>query len=512
MIKVFKGLIMNQHKRVHHQGLLRKICNAEEAAKWISSGDLVGTSGFTGSGYPKAVPQALAQRMEEAHQQGHDFQIKLLTGASTGPELDGALAKENGVSYRSAFNTDPFMRKRINEGDTEYFDIHLGQLAPLYRTGVLGEMDVAIIEVVRVCEDGRLVASSALGNNQLWLNSAKKVILEVNHWQSAGLEGMHDVWEVSPSFPHQIVPLCSPHDHIGQAYMTVDLDKVVAIVETNQPDRNAPFSPADENSKKIAGYLMEFFSYEVKRGKVPPHLFPLQSGIGNVANAVMEALNDGHFDDLTAYTEVIQDGMLTMLETGKLKVASATSFSLSPEKAEYFNNHTDFFRDKIILRPQEISNHVEVIRRLGCISMNGAIEADIFGNVNSTHIMGTKMMNGIGGSGDFARNAYVSIFMTPSLAKGGTISSIVPMVSHVDHIAQDVQVVVTEQGLADLRGLSPRQRAKLIIENCAHPNFKPLLREYLQRGLKHNMAHTPHLLNDTLSWHQRYIETGTMLF
>lgn len=501
---------MSQKQRIQHQGLLRKVCTAEEAVKWINPGDLIGTSGFTGSGYPKIVPAALALRMQEARQQEKKFQIRLLTGASTGPELDGVLAKENGVSYRSAFNTDPLMRQRINEGDTDYFDMHLGQLASLFRTGVLGEMDVAIIEVVRICEDGRLVCSSAVGNNQLWLNSAKKVILEVNHWQSLGLEGMHDIWEVNPSFPHPIIPLSKSDDRIGQAYMTVDLDKVVAIVETNQPDRNAPFNPIDENSKRIAGYLMDFFDYEVKRGKMPSNLLPLQSGIGNVANAVMEALSNGHFNNLTAYTEVIQDGMLTMLESRKMKVASATSFSLSPEKAEYFNNNTEFFRDKIILRPQEISNHAEIIRRLGCISMNGAIESDIFGTINSTHIMGTKMMNGIGGSGDFARNAYVSIFMTPSLAKNGTISSIVPMVSHVDHIYQDVQVLVTEQGLADLRGLSPRQRAHLIIENCVHPKFKPLLKEYVRMRLKYNMAHTPHDLKEAFAWHQRYIETGTM--
>jgi Acetyl-CoA hydrolase/transferase C-terminal domain len=64
-------------------------------------------------------------------------------------------------------------------------------------------------------------------------------------------------------------------------------------------------------------------------------------------------------------------------------------------------------------------------------------------------------MNGFGGSGDFARNAYLSIFIVPSTAKGGSISTIVPMVTHVDHIEHDVQIIVTEHGLADLRGSSP---------------------------------------------------------
>jgi len=91
--------------------------------------------------------------------------------------------------------------------------------------------------------------------------------------------------------------------------------------------------------------------------------------------------------------------------------------------------------------------------------------------VNSTHLMGSRIQNGIGGSGDFARNGYVSIFMAPSSAKKGTISTIVPMLSHVDHTEHDVQVLVTENGLADLRGLAPKERAKLVIEKRASAEY-----------------------------------------
>lgn len=502
---------MSQEKRIHHVGLQHKICSAEDAAKWIKHGDLVGVSGFTGSGYPKAVPGALADRIKQAHDKGAEFQIKVLTGASTGPQMDGVLAEVNGVSYRSSFNTDPKMRERINSGDTTYFDMHLGQVAPFYRSGAIGDMDVAIIELSSIRADGTLIASSAVGNNQLWLNSAKKVILEVNSWQPAELEGMHDIWEVTTTYPQQIIPIRYPSDRIGMDYMTVDLDKVVAIVETNSHDRNTPFNPPDDNARMIAGHLMEFLKSEMKKGRIPQEFLPLQSGVGNVANAVMEALSKGDFENLTAYTEVIQDGMLTMLESGKMSVASATSFSLSPDKVQYFNNNIHKFRNKIILRPQEISNHPEVIRRLGCIAMNAAIEIDIFGNVNSTHIMGTRMMNGIGGSGDFARNSKLTIFMTPSLAKNGAISAIVPMVSRVDHASMDIHAVVTEHGLADLRGLAPKQRAELLIEKCAHPNFRPLLKEYYNKGLDNGSMYTPHHLKEALSWHERFVDTGSML-
>ena len=194
-----------------------------------------------------------------------------------------------------------------------------------------------------------------------------------------------------------------------------------------------------------------------------------------------------------------------------MSLASATAFSLSDDGiAEFADNIADY-RDRIILRPQEISNHPEVIRRLGCLAMNGMIEADIYGNVNSTHVMGSSIMNGIGGSGDFARNAFVSFFLTPSTAKGGAISCIVPMASHVDHTEHDVHVIVTEQGLADLRGLPPRRRAQEIIDRCAHPDYRPALQDYLDRATAGaGGQHTPHLLDEALSWHVRYLRDGTM--
>ncbi|MEY8878545.1 MAG: acetyl-CoA hydrolase/transferase C-terminal domain-containing protein, partial [Leptothrix sp. (in: b-proteobacteria)] len=208
--------------------------------------------------------------------------------------------------------------------------------------------------------------------------------------------------------------------------------------------------------------------------------------------------------DLTAYTEVLQDSMLSLLRSGRLSQVSATALSLSDPAAAAFNADIAALRQRIVLRPQEISNHPELVRRLGVIAMNGMIEADLYGNVNSTHVLGSRIMNGIGGSGDFARNGYLSIFMSASTAKSGALSCIVPMTPHVDHTEHDVQVLVTEQGLADLRGLSPKQRARVVIENCAHPDFRPALRGYLQRALDSGPGqHTPHLLQEAYAWHLR---------
>lgn len=498
--------------RMDCESLRDRMMSAEDAAGLIACGSTVGLSGFTGSGYPKAVPMALAARIETEHALGNPFQIRVWTGASTGPELDGALAKANGIEFRLPYNSDPIAREKINRGEMEYFDMHLSQVAPMAWQGFLGPLDTAVVEVSGIRADGSLIPSSSVGNNKTWLDRADQIILEVNRWQNPALEGMHDIYYGTALPPHRVpIPLVRPDDRIGEAYFRVDPAKIVAIVETEAPDRNLPFAAPDASARAIAGHLIEFFRHEVARGRLPATLLPLQSGVGNIANAVLTGLVHGPFDDMTSYTEVIQDGMLDLLDSGKLRMASATAFSLSPEAAARLNANMGAYRDKMILRPQEISNHPELIRRLGCLAMNGLIEADIYGNVNSTHIMGSRIQNGIGGSGDFARNAYVSIFMTPSTAKGGAISAIVPQASHVDHISQDVQVLVTEQGLADLRGLSPKQRAQVIIENCAHPDYRPALADYYRRAREGAYGQqSPSLPGEALSWHQRFLDTGTM--
>lgn len=312
------------------------------------------------------------------------------------------------------------------------------------------------------------------------------------------LQGVHDIYYGTRLPPHRKpIPIIASGDRIGETTFRCDPEKVIAVVETNAPDRNTTFAAPDATSKAIAGHILEFLGHEVRHSRLPPELLPIQSGVGNVANTVMAGLEDGPFARLTAYTEVLQDGMLNLIRSDRMVLASATALSLSADATKQFNREIDSLKNKIVLRTQEISNHPEVIRRLGVIAMNGLIEADIYGNINSTHIRGTTIMNGIGGSGDFARNAYLSIFMTPSTAKGGSISAIVPMVTHVDHTEHDVQIIVTEHGLADLRGLSPKQRAAIIIDNAAHPSFRPALKDYFDRACKFSPGkHTPHLLDE----------------
>ncbi len=499
-------------ERIAHPDFRAKVMSAEDAAALIEHGHNVGMSGFTGAAYPKAVPGALATRMKAAHERGEDFRIGLWTGASTAPELDGELSQADGVSFRTPYQSDPATRNNINAGTIDYVDMHLSHLAPTVWQGFLGTLDTAVIEVAGVTEDGELIPASSVGNNKTWLDLAEQVILEVNEWHSIDLLGMHDIYYGTELPPRRVpIPMTHAADRIGQTTLRVDPAKVKAVVCTNAPDRNSTLKPVDDISKQIAGHFIEFLEYQVKAGRIPKTLLPLQSGVGNIANAVLAGLDSGPFRNLLAYTEVIQDGMVDLIDSGTVAKASATAFSLSPPAAERMNEKAAEYRDKIILRPQEISNHPEVIRRLGVIACNGMVEADIYGNVNSTHIMGSKVMNGIGGSGDFARNSLISCFVTPSTAKNGDISAIVPMVSHVDHTEHDVSALATEWGLADLRGLSPKARAKKIIDTCAHPDYRPALHEYFDWAQKVSPGqHTPHDLAKALGWHQRFLADGTM--
>ena len=502
---------MSLQARVRNADFLSRRMSAAQAAQLIEHGATLGLSGFTGAGYPKALPQAIAERARAEHAAGRPFQVNVWTGASTAPEVDGALAQAGAMAQRLPFNSDASTRQQINAGTIDYIDMHLSHVAQQAWFGFLGKLDVAIVEVAGITPDGRLIPSTAVGNNKTWLEVADKVILEVNTRLPEGIEGMHDIY-YGTALPPRRVPISLTHadNRIGEPYLQVDLSKVVAVVETHSLDRDNVFAVPDANSERIAQYIIDFLVHEMKHGRLPQHMLPIQSGVGNVANAVLAGLLHGPFENLLGFTEVLQDGMLDLLRAGKMKRASATAISLSRGAYEDFEKNIDFYRERIILRPQEISNHPELVRRLGIIAMNSMIEADIYGNVNSTHLMGSSMMNGIGGSGDFARNGYLSFFVTPSVAKDGKISCIVPMCSHVDHTEHDTQIIVTEQGLADLRGLSPKQRAKVVIEKCAHPSYRPMLQDYFDRACAKGALHTPHLLTEALSWHQRFLDTGDM--
>ncbi|HNP90325.1 MAG: acetyl-CoA hydrolase/transferase family protein [Parabacteroides sp.] len=485
-----------------------KFITAEEAAAFVNNDDNVGFSGFTPAGCPKSVPEAIAKRAAEEHAKGNPFQIGMFTGASTGDRLDGELARANAIKFRTPYQSNKDLRSALNAHKAQYYDMHLSELAQSLRYGFLGKINVAVIEAADVTEDGEIVPTCGVGITPTICRLADKIIVELNHKHPKAIRGMHDIYEpLDPPYRREI-PVYSPSDRIGLPYVKVDPSKIVGVVETENANEGGAFAPLDDVTKAIGNNVAMFLAGELKAGRIPEGFLPMQSGVGNVANAVLAAIGENkEIPAFNVYTEVIQDAVISLMKEGRVKFASGCSLSVSNDVIREIYANLDFFKDKILLRPQEISNNPEVARRLGLITINTALEADIFGNINSTHVSGTKMMNGIGGSGDFTRSAYLSIFTTPSTAKDGKISAFVPMVSHVDHNEHSVKVIITEYGVADLRGKSPVQRAEAIINNCVHPDYRPLLTEYMNMGIK---GHTPQNLKCSFAFHEELAASGDM--
>lgn len=484
-----------------------KFMSADEAARLIKNDDNVGFSGFTHAGCPKIVPTALAKFAEEEHSKGNPFKIGMFTGASTGDMLDGALARAHAIKFRTPYQTNKDLRNAINSGEVPYFDMHLSSLAQEIRYGFLGGVDVAIVEACDVTEDGEIVPTCGVGISPTVARLAKVVIVELNTWNPKEMRGMHDIVELQDP-PHRgEIPLYSVRDRIGKDHIKVDPSKII-VVKSNTPNEGGGFAPVDEVTTQIGNNVANFFIKEMAEGRMPKSFLPIQSGVGNIANAVLAAMGESkEIPDFEVYTEVIQDAVIDLMESGRIKFASGCSLTVSNPCIEKIYKNLDFFKERTVLRPSEISNNQEIVRRLGIIAINTALEADIFGNINSTHVLGTKMMNGIGGSGDFTRGAYVSVFVTPSTAKDGKISAFVPLVSHEDHSEHSVKIIISEYGVADLRGKSPLERAHEIIEKCAHPDYRPLLREYIANAPK---GQTPFDMYNCFAFHKAFTETGDM--
>lgn len=376
---------------------------------------------------------------------------------------------------------------------------------------------MAVVEATAIKEDGSIVPGASVGATPELIQMADKVIIEVNT-ALPSFEGLHDITttELPPNRKPYLI--MAPEDRIGSTSIPVDPEKVVGVVESDYWDKTAPNAAADEGSAAIAKHLIEFFDHEVKHGRLPKSLLPIQSGIGNIANAVIGGLAESNYWNLKVWTEVIQDTFLDLFDSGRLDYATATSVRFSPDGFKRFYDNWDKYYDKLLLRSQQVSNNPEIIRRLGVIGMNTPVEVDIYAHANSTCVMGSRMLNGLGGSADFLRNSKYSIMHTPSTRPSKTdpigVSCIIPMCTHVDQTEHDLDVVVTEVGLADVRGLAPRQRAKVIIDKCAHEEYKPILKAYYEKAefecLRKGMGHEPHLLFNAFDMHRALQEEGSM--
>ncbi len=485
------------------------ILSPREVVTGIRHGQTVSFSGFTPAGAAKAVPEALAEYARERHRAGEPFQLRVLTGASSGHSIDEKMAACEAISWRAPYQSGRSLREQINGQKVEYVDMHLSHLPQMVAWGFLGRIDLAVVEATDITADGRVYLTTSIGASPTYLKHAQRVVIELNRRHSPRLSEMADIFIMPPPPHRHPIPIHEPLTRIGWPYAVVDPAKVVGVVENDAADEVEAFSPPDEISRAIGRHVADFFLREMAAGRIPREFLPLQAGVGNIANGVMAALGDTpEVPAFTMYAEVFQESLVSLMTRERLLAASATSLTVTAPRLRQIMDNIDFFARRIVLRPQEISNHPGVIRRLGVIALNTALEIDIYGNVNSSHLYGTDIMNGIGGSGEFTRNSYLSIFMCPAITKGGKVSTIVPMCPHIDQNEHSVQVVVTDQGLADLRGLGPLQRARTIINHCAHPAYRDYLNRYL---IDSRPGHIRHNLSRCFELHRNLLTHGAML-
>ncbi len=482
--------------------LRRREASAAEAAALIRNGHTLAVGGYTSAGYPKAVPRELAARRRS----GEALAVNLLSGSLVG-QVDEMLADL--VLRRTPMFESQAMRRAVNGRRTVYVEQQIAKLPRLLRSGALGRIDVAVVEALGFTGDGHLIPTSSVGLMPLLLEMADQVIVEINAAQPAGLEGLHDVYLPGRPPARRPIPLEHPAHRFGDPFVRVDPDKIRAIVRTDEPDQAPAPEPPAGIMVQVTSHLLNFLELEAAR-RWPGGLPPIQSGVGNLAYGLVAALGRSAFHDLEFFCGTLNEAGIELLLAGQAVGASTSAVQMTPRVTEILRAHGADLKKALVIRNQEITNGVEPAARLEILALNTGLEVDIYGNVNTSHIGGTQVVNGLGGGANFAQNSGLSIMLLPSCGKGGAISTVVPMTPHVDIGEHDVDVLITEQGVADLRGKDDVERASAIIAHCAHPAYRDNLRAYLDRAVALVGGHHPHLLGEAFDWHRRLKETGSM--
>ena len=487
-------------ERIENEKLKSRVASPEEAAQLIANGMTVAFSGYTACGYPKAIGTELVRR----RQRGEELKINLVTGAQIGAEVFDELAEAEVLSSVTPLIGSKSLASQINSGRVRYVEQQMSKLPRLLRSGSLGCIDVAVVEALAITKEGWIIPTNSAGMAPNFLEAAKAVIVEINMAQPLELRGLHDIYLPAPPPLTEPIPLKTVGQRIGEPFIRVNPEKIKFIIKTDivedSPDTSAG------SSSPITDNLMNFLELESKRNW-NGRLFPFQTGFGHITNTLLLALGQSKFSDLEFFCGGVSEAHVKLMAAGKVKAVSTGSLKLSPLVREKLRTEAEMFSDLLILRNTEVANGLETVARLGVVAINTGVEVDIYGNVNSSHIAGSKIVNGLGGGANFAQSSLLSIVVQPSIAKGGDISSIVPMVSHHDIIEHDVDVLITENGVADLRGKDEKERAELIIEHCAHESYREALRQYLTSAGK---GHHPVNLSEALSWHERLLSTGSM--
>lgn len=490
-------------ERIKKSSLQGRIQSADQAAAFIKDGMTIAMGGYAMAGYPKAVVEALVKRKEE----GEDLVINLITGANV-PWVDEQLGGANIIGRRTPMIASRILASQANKGSIKYIEQQMCKMPRLLRSKSFGKIDIAVVEALGFTEEGALIPSTSVGMVHYLMDAADAIIVEVNSAYPKCLEGIHDIYLPKAPPKTEPIPLVETSQRIGQTAIPINEDKILCIVETHRPEDLGPQAKGSEQAVHIASHLFDFLEKEFKDWK--GHLPPIQTGFGGIANAITDAFSKSNFTDLEFFCGGVTEPVLELLAEGKVKAISTGGIGMSP-RVEAILKATPNLHERLTIRNGDITNNAEIIGRLGLIALNTGVEMDIYGNVNSSHIAGSRVVNGIGGGANFAQNAGLSIMVMPAISKGGAISNIVPMVSHQDICEHDVDIVVTENGLADLRGLDDGERAEVIIKNCASPLYQKQLNQYLSDAREKCGGHHPQLPMQAFEWYTRLKTHKTML-
>jgi len=480
-------------ERIRSKALRARVMDADAAVeRFVPDRGSIAFSCMGGTSLAKEVPDALARSADA----GRRYDLTLLTGGATTTRFETAMARV-GVRRRYPYLSEA-ARKAVNDGSVEFFDCRIGEFPELVREGAFTggrPIDVAVVEATSIDERGRLVPGLAVDALPAFVDGSRHVIVELNE-AKPDLKGLHDIYRVRPGVP---LPIRDVRDRIGRPYVSVPASKVVAIVESQREDEpSGAYSRPSPTDSRIAERIATFLEGELKRDAWGGR-FALQLGAGPLAAALMEVLP---FRGADVWTEGIPLRWIAILGEQVRGISTTSMYQLPGDgpALDELSERLDSVLKHVVLRPYDVTNSLEVIARLNVVTIQQAIEVDLFSGANASHV-GRNAHNGVGGSPDFTRAARLVVVAMPSTAAGDRYSRIVPLLASADIPRQDVDVLVTEQGIADLRVLSPRERAEAIIDRCSHPRFRDDLWAYYRKA-KETGGHLPFRLDGAVRFAQ----------
>jgi acyl-CoA hydrolase len=497
--------MLDLSERIKDNDLVRRVMDPEEVIlKIFPKRGSIAFGGMAGTAYPKVIPKALYEYITKY---GINLDYIIYGGGSTGADFDEYISKID-IKRKYPFGaSSEKLRKLVNLRTFEVSDLWLYEYSRWIRLGVferkLGKIDIAVIEATGITEDGGIIPSSSVDVTPSFIEAADKIVIELSIIKPQML-GIHDIYLQPLGSP---IPIKNPLDRVGTITYKVPRSKIAAIVISEYDDsEKIHYSKGSEIDRKVAENVISFLNEEIEKDpNLKSEYVTLQPAAGPIASLMAERISELK-TNLSIWGEAATINWLLALSGNVKGISSSVLYTLPGDKKyrDLFYEEFESFKNHIVLRPYEIANNPQIMLRFIHIVIQQAIEIDLFGHANITHI-GNNLYGGVGGSGDHARSSYLTIIALPSITSSG-IPRIVPFINHVDIPEHDVDVIVTEQGWADLRLLSPIERAKVIINKCAHPSYKDLLEQYLDRLLKEE-GHQPINFTEALSFKKLFSQS-----